>query len=176
MSHFLTLSAFLGDGYIYEDFFRLYFQSSNATPDWMDSFSWRGKWDTDNFVEVLRELESLSFLQTCSRSTETLRFSLHSSLSSWLKERVDETSRQSYMNEAIQILKCFIDSPENKNSPAAEKMITSHMIACIRNNLKYIKKENGLGFGMLLDDAVCFARFLFPQGRHDEAVDLSNER
>jgi tetratricopeptide (TPR) repeat protein len=105
---FVTVSAYLDIGNIFENLLKLSF--SDAGP-WMDLFLGQDRqWDGNKFLTVLVKLRELALIQ--SFSPKERRFSLHPVVSDWLKCRSGEgdlvKTQRSHRFSAAKLVKNYL--------------------------------------------------------------------
>jgi hypothetical protein len=105
--HLLTLGAFINTNNIGEGLFSLYSQQTNR-PDWMNSFLDHGVWDSEKFQDTIVRLSSVS-LVTIDLMSNDARISFHPLVAEWLKLRIDLSSRAQSTEEAIRVVRLFVN-------------------------------------------------------------------
>ena len=162
--HLLTLGAFIDTRDISEGLFSLYAQQASR-PQWLEYFMDDTQWDSKKYQDSIARLLAIS-LVTSTNLTEThARFSFHPLIAEWLKLRVDSEIRGEYVQEAIHVVRLFIDNGDRKEMPFRDKGETlSHLDAVIAvDDMLHI---NGIRLSRTLQDAVVsFGSFYRRLGR-----------
>lgn len=94
------------------------------------------------------------------------RFSFHPLIAEWLKLRVDDKARDEYVEEAINVVRLFVDNGDKKEMPIRDKgEILSHLDAVIAGD--ELLHKNGHQVSKTLQDAmVSFGSFYRRLGRY----------
>ena len=121
--HLLTLAAFIDTNDVSEGLFSLYSQQANR-PDWLDAFMEGGVWRSDMYQDSVVRLHSTTLVTTINLMTDDARISFHPLVAEWLKLRVDEVARARYAEEAIHVVRLFVDNGDKKEMPTQDKSET----------------------------------------------------
>ena len=169
--HLLTLAAFIDTNDISEGLFSLYSQQPNR-PDWLDAFMEGGVWRSDMYQDSVVHLYSTALVTTINLMTDDARISFHPLVAEWLKLRVDQVERVRYAEEAIHVLRLFVDNGDMKEMPTQDKSETlGHLDKIIENQQEF--QVNGNHISRVLKQAtVSFGSFYSRLGRYNETTAL----
>lgn len=168
--HLLTLGAFIDTNNIGEGLFSLYSQQTNR-PDWMDSFLDHGVWDSERFQDTIVCLSSVS-LVTIDLMSNDARISFHPLVAEWLKLRIDLPSRAQYTEEAIRVVRLFVDNGDKKEMPTQDKSETlAHIDQIIEHDRAFHINEKQIS-DALKEATVSFGSFYRRLGRYHETQGL----
>lgn len=125
--HLLTLGAFVDTRDISEGLFSLYAQQA-CRPKWLEYFMDGTKWDSEKYQDSIVRLLSVSLVTAIDLMATDARFSFHPLIAEWLKLRVDDKVRDEYVEEAINVVRLFVDNGDKKEMPIRDKReILSHL-------------------------------------------------
>ena len=158
--HLLTLGAFIDTRKISEGLFSLYAQQASR-PEWLEYFMDGGKWNSKRYQDSVLRLRSISLLTNFNR----IHFSFHPLVAEWLKLRFDGKARDQYVEEAIHVVRLFIDNGDKKEMSIDDKeAILSHLDTVIAGD--ELLHPNGHQVSKSLQDAmVSFGSFYRRLGR-----------
>lgn len=162
--HLLTLGAFINTRDISEGLFSLYAQQAQR-PKWVEYFMNGTKWDSEIYQDSIVRLLSISLVTNIDLMATDARFSFHPLIAEWLKLRVDNKVRDEYIEEAIHIVRLFVDNGDKKEMPFRDKgEILSHLDAVIAGD--ELLHTNGHQVSNTLQNAmVSFGSFYRRLGR-----------
>lgn len=162
--HLLTLGAFIDTRDISERLFSLYAQQASR-PKWLEYFMDGTKWDSEKYQDSIVRLLSISLVTGIDLMVTDARFSFHPLIAEWLKLRVDDKVRDEYVEEAIHVVRLFVDNGDKKEMPIRDKgEILSHLDAVIAGD--ELLHTNGHQVSKTLQDAmVSFGSFYRRLGR-----------
>ena len=162
--HLLTLGAFVDTRDISEGLFSLYAQQASK-PQWLDYFMDGTSWDSEKYQDSIVRLLSVSLVTSIDLMATDARFSFHPLIAEWLKLRVDDKVRDEYVEEAIHVVRLFVDNGDRKKMPIRDKgEILSHLDAVIAGD--EMLHTNGRQVSKTLQDAmVSFGSFYRRLGR-----------
>ena len=162
--HLLTLGAFVNTRDISEGLFSLYAKQANR-PKWLDYFMDGTEWDSEKYQNSIVHLLSVSLVTSIDLITTEARFSFHPLIAEWLKLRVENKARDEYAEEAIHVVRLFVDNGDQKEMPIRDKgEILSHLDAVISGDA--MLHTNGHQVSKTLQDAiVSFGSFYRRLGR-----------
>ena len=165
--HLLTLAAFINTNDISEGLFSLYSQQANR-PDWLDAFMEGGAWRSDMYQDSVVRLYSTAFVTTINLMTDDARISFHPLVAEWLKLRIDQVARVRYAEEAIHVVRLFVDNGDKKEMPTQDKSETlGHLDKIIKH--EHESQVNGNNISHALKQAtVSFGSFYRRLGRYHE--------
>ncbi len=168
--HLLTLGAFINTNNIGEGLFSLYSQQTNR-PDWMNSFLDQGVWDSEKFQDTIVRLSSVS-LVTIDLMSNDARISFHPLVAEWLKLRIDLSSRAQYTEEAIRVVRLFVDNGDKREMPTQDKSETlAHIDKIIEHDRAFHVNEKHIS-DVLKEATVSFGSFYRRLGRYHETQGL----
>lgn len=121
--HLLTLAAFINTNDVSEGLFSLYSEQADR-PDWLDAFIDGGAWDSDKYQDSVVRLYSISLVTSINLMTDDARISFHPLVAEWLKLRIDQVARAQYTEEAIRVVRLFVDNGDKKEMPTQDKIET----------------------------------------------------
>ncbi|KAG6985315.1 hypothetical protein G7Y79_00113g101700 [Physcia stellaris] len=144
--HLLTLGAFVNTRDISEGLFSLYAKQAHS---------------------IVRLL-SVSLVTSIDLKATDARFSFHPLIAEWLKLRVDIKVRDEYAEEAVHVVRLFVDNGDEEEMPIRDKgEILSHLDAVIAGD--EMLHTNGHQVSKTLQDAmVSFGSFYRRLGRYQE--------
>ena len=162
--HLLTLGAFIDTQDISEGLFSLYAQQASR-PKWLEYFMDGTKWDSEKYQDSIVRLLSVSLVTGIDLMATDARFSFHPLIAEWLKLRVDDKVRDEYVEEAIHVVRLFVDNGDKKEMPIRDKgEILSHLDAVIAGD--ELLHTNGHQVSKTLQEAmVSFGSFYRRLGR-----------
>ena len=162
--HLLTLGVFVDTRDISEGLFSLYAQQPSR-PKWLDYFMDSTKWDSEKYQGSIVHLLSISLVTSIDLTATDARFSFHPLIAEWLKLRVDDKVRDEYVEEAIQVVRLFVDNGDKNEMPIRDKgEILNHLDAVIAGD--ELLHTNGHQVSKTLQDAmVSFGSFYRRLGR-----------
>jgi hypothetical protein len=111
-AHILTLSAFLGDAVIDEEFFHEAFSSQQALNSkggsvWIRELEKRdGTWDTSKFRKIIKDLGTRSLVKP-HRTSDSAAYSLHPVIREWLRLR-PQAHRANFSLESALMMAPFV--------------------------------------------------------------------
>ena len=162
--HLLTLGAFVNTRDISEGLFSLYAKQASR-PKWLDYFMDGTKWDSRKYQDSIVRFLSVSLVTSIDLTTTEARFSFHPLIAEWLKLRVEDKVRDEYAEEAIHVVRLFIDNGDQIEMPIRDKgEILSHLDAVISGDA--MLHTNGHQVSNMLHNAtVSFGSFYRRLGR-----------
>lgn len=165
--HLMTLAAFIDTNNVSEGLFSLYSQEPNR-PDWLDKFMDDGAWDSDKYQDSIVRLYSINLVTTINLMTDDARISFHPLVAEWLKLRIDQVARAQYTEEAIRVVRLFVDNGDKKEMPSQDKSETlGHIDKIIKHHQVF--QINGTHISHALKQAtVSFGSFYRRLGRYHE--------
>ncbi|KAL8859442.1 MAG: hypothetical protein Q9178_004120 [Gyalolechia marmorata] len=167
----LTLTAFINTNSVSEGLFSLYSQQAKR-PDWLDAFMDGGVWDSDKYQDCIVHLHSIALVTTIDLMADDARISFHPLIAEWLKLRIDQGARAQYMEEAIRIVRLFVDNGDKKEMPTQDKIEILGHIDKITEHEK-VFRTNGKPISHALKQAiVSFGSFYRRLGRYHETRTL----
>ena len=170
--HLLTISAFLDTAHISEGLFKHYYEVSEPKPAWLSSFLSDDIWDQDKYQDCIVRLLGVSIIQSIDIMSDDTRFSFHPLVAEWLKLRIDEHARRRFTEEAIQILRLYVDGGDTKEMPLREKSeVLSHLNKAVENDHMYHAGGKHVSH-TLMSAMISFGSFYRRLGRHRETGDL----
>lgn len=169
--HLLTLGSFVDTRDISEGLFSLYAVEANR-PEWLEYFMDGDRWDSDKYQDSIVRLLSVSLVTGIDLMAADARFSFHPLIAEWLKLRIDDKTREQYTEEAIHLVRLFVDNGDKKEMPIRDKReILSHLDAVIAGD--ELLHVNGRYVSHTLRDAmVSFGSFYRRLGRYHETKHL----
>ena len=169
--HLLTLGAFIDTNNIGEGLFSLYCEGEDR-PEWLEAFMTDGEWDSDLYQDTVVRLLSVSLVTSIDLTSQDARFSFHPLIAEWLKLRIDPKERARYTEEAIRVVRMFVDNGDKKEMPIRYKGETlSHMDKIIEHDHTYFSKSK-VESHALKDATISFGSFYRRLGRYHETRDL----
>ena len=164
MVHLLTLGAFVNTRDISEGLFSLYAKQASR-PKWLDYFMDGTEWDSEKYQELIVRLLSVSLVTNIDLTATNARFSFHPLIAEWLKLRVDNKVRDEYVEEAVHVVRLFVDSGDKEEMSIRDKGETlSHLDAVIAAD--EMLRANGHEVSKTLQEAmVSFGSFYRRLGR-----------
>jgi len=170
--HLLTLSSFLDTANISGGLFKHYHEVSEAKPAWLSGFLNDGVWDEDRYQDCIVRLLGVSLIQSIDIMSDHTRFSFHPLVAEWLKLRIDEHARGRFTEEAIQILRLYVDGGDTKEMPLREKSeVLSHLNKAVENDHIYHAGGKHVSH-TLMSAMISFGSFYRRLGRHRGIGDL----
>ena len=162
--HLLTLGAFVNTRDISEGLFSLDAKQASR-PKWLDYFMNGTKWDSEKYQDSIVRLLSVSLVTSIDLKATDARFSFHPLIAEWLKLRVDNKVRDKYAEEAVHVVRLFVDNGDEEEMPFRDKgEILSHLDAVIAGD--EMLHTNGHQVSKTLQDAtVSFGSFYRRLGR-----------
>lgn len=169
--HLLTLAAFINNNNVSEGLFSLYSQQANK-PDWLDAFMDGEAWNSDKYQDSVVRLYSIALVTTINLMTVDARISFHPLVAEWLKLRIDQVARAQYTEEAIRVIRLFVDNGDKKEMPTQDKSETlGHIDKIIEHHQVF--QVNGKRIAHALKEAtVSFGSFYRRLGRYHETRTL----
>lgn len=168
--HILTLLAFFDNNYIWEGLFELY---ANRPNNWITATA---HWDPYDFQDTLRELWTLSLLQSYQIQSPGAVCSLHPLIQDWIKFRINREHQQTYAVEAVRVLYDFLDPhiPDHFSdfTFATKQLIFAHIEAVLTNTERLFNSDAFLTDLDLLRGARAFSVFLREYGKYESAEKL----
>jgi len=169
--HLLTLGAFIDTNNVGEGLFSLYSQQINK-PTWLDAFMTDGEWDSDKYQDSVVRLCSVSLVTTIDLMSDDARFSFHPLIAEWLKLRIDQSSRARYTEEAIHVVRLFVDNGDKKEMPIRDKGETlAHLDKIIEHDQAYHASGRHISHA-LKEATISFGSFYRRLGRYPETKGL----
>ena len=160
LEHLLTLSAFFDNNDIFEDLFKRYFELEG--PDWMETFTSEGVWDSYEFQEAVAKLANLSLISRPDISASGICFSFHPLIQDWIKLRLGSEDRRSKTTEALTVLGSYISGKilfgVYKPNFNEVQILLSHVNACSENEPSFQNNTEEIKSVPLLAAAFSFAR------------------
>lgn len=152
--HLLTLAAFINTNNVSEGLFSLYSQQSDR-PDWLDAFMDGGAWNSDKYQDSVVRLYSIALVTTINLMTDEARISFHPLVAEWLKLRIDQVARAQYTEEAIRVVRLFVDNGDKQEMSTQDKSetlghidkIIEHHQAFHGKHVSYALKQATVSFG-----------------------------
>ncbi len=171
--HLLTLGAFIDTNKIGEGLFRLYSQLPDR-PQWLEAFMDEGEWDTDKYQDSIVRLLSVSLVTSIDLMATDARFSFHPLIAEWLKLRIDGKARAEYTEEAIKVVRGYVDNGDKVEMDIRNKGETlSHIDKIVEHDQVYHSPQCGKHISHALKDAtISFGSFYRRLGRYHETQDL----
>ena len=171
--HLLTLSAFIDNMQIGEGLFSTYYEATAPnSPHWLTGFVTNGIWDKDKYQDCIVRLLSVNLIQSIDIMTADARFSFHPLIVEWLKLRTDDAARDQYIEEAIWVLRLFIDAGDKKEMPFRDKSeVLAHLATRTANEEAYHCQGNHVS-NVLMNAMVSFGSFYRRLGRYEETRSL----
>jgi len=170
--HLLTLSSFLDTAHISGGLFKHYHEVFEAKPAWLSGFLNDGVWDEDRYQDCIVRLLGVSLIQSLDIMSDDTGFSFHPLVAEWLKLRIDEHARGRFTEEAIQILRLYVDGGDTKEMPLREKSeVLSHLNKAVENDHVYHAGGKHVSH-TLMSAMISFGSFYRRLGRHRETGDL----
>ncbi len=171
--HLLTLGAFIDTNIIGEGLFRLYSQLPDR-PQWLEAFMGEGEWDTDKYQDSIVHLLSVSLVTSIDLMATDARFSFHPLIAEWLKLRIDGKARAEYTEEAIKVVRAYVDNGDKVEMDIRNKGETlSHIDKIVEHDQVYHSPQGGKHISHALKDAtISFGSFYRRLGRYHETQDL----
>ena len=168
--HLLTLAAFINTNNASEGLFSLYSQQARRQ-GWLDAFMDGGAWDSDKYQDCVVRLYSIALVTTINLMTDDARISFHPLVAEWLKLRINQVARAKYTEEAIRVVRLFVDNGDKKEMPAQDKSeILGHIDKIIEHQ---VFRVNGKHISRALKQAtVSFGSFYRRLGRYHETRTL----
>ena len=168
--HLLTLGAFIDTNNIGEGLFSLYSQQEDR-PGWLSTFMADEEWDSDFYQDTVVRLLSVSLVTSIDLTSEDARFSFHPLIAEWLKLRIDAKERAEFCEEAIRVVRLFVDNGDKKEMPIRYKGETlSHMDKIMEHARAY--KSAKFESNALKDATISFGSFYRRLGRYQETQTL----
>ena len=165
--HFLTLAAFVNTNNVSEGLFSLYSQQANR-PDWLDGFMDGETWDSDKYQDSVIRLYSVGLVTTINLMTDDARISFHPLVAEWLKLRIDQVARAQYTEEAIHVVRLFVDNGDKKEMPVQDKSETLGHIDKITEHHQVFQIDGKHISHALKQATVSFGSFYRRLGRYHE--------
>ena len=165
--HLLTLAAFIDTNDVSEGLFSLYSQQANK-PDWLDAFMEGGVWSRDMYQDSVVRLYSTGLVTTINLMRDDARISFHPLVAEWLKLRVDQVARSRYAEEAIHVVRLFVDDGDKKEMPTQDKSETLGHIDKIIEHQQDLQINGNLMSPALKQAIVSFGSFYRRLGRYHE--------
>ena len=124
-----------------------------------------GEWDKERYQDSIARLLSILLVRSIDLTATDARFSFRPLIAEWLRLRVDDKVRDEYVEEAIHVVRLFIDHDDRKEMPIRDKFETlSHLDAVITGD--ELLHTNGHQVSKtLLDATVSFGSFYHRLGR-----------
>ena len=162
--HLLTLGSFVNTRHISEGLFSLYAKQASR-PKWLDYFMDGTRWDSEKYQDSIVRLLSVSLVTSIDIMATDARFSFHPLIAEWLKLRVENKVRDEYAEEAIHVVRLFVDNGDKMEMPIRDRgEILSHLDAVIEGAA--MLHTNGHQVSRTLQDAmVSFGSFYRRLGR-----------
>ena len=165
--HLLTLAVFIDTNDVSEGLFSLYSQQANR-PDWLDAFMEGGEWRSDLYQDSVVRLYSTGLVTTINLMTDDARISFHPLVAEWLKLRIDQIARARYAEEAIHVVRRFVDNGDKKEMPTQDKSETlGHIDKIIEHQQDFLVNGNHMSHA-LKQATISFGSFYRRLGRHQE--------
>ena len=162
--HLLTLGAFIDTRDISEGLFSLYAQQDNG-PRWLEYFMDGSKWASEKYQASIVSLQRISLVTGIDPTGTDSRFSFHPLIAEWLKLRVDYKVRDEYIEEAIHVVRLFVDNGDRKQMPIRDKgEMLSHLDAVIAGD-ELLHTKGHQASKTLQDAMVSFGSFYRRLGR-----------
>lgn len=167
----LTLGAFIDTNNIGEGLFSVYSEQPDK-PNWLSAFLSDGAWDKEKYQDSVVKLLSISLVTSIDLMTDDARFSFHPLIAEWLKLRIDQTARAKYTEEAIRVVRLFVDNGDKKEMPIQYKGETlAHIDTIIQHDQAY--HIGGKQISSALKEAtISFGSFYRRLGRYRETKGL----
>ena len=163
----LTLAAFIDTNNVGEGLFSLYSQQANK-PDWLNAFMEGGVWRSDLYQDSVVRLYSTGLVTTINLMTDDARISFHPLVAEWLKLRIDQIARARYAEEAIHVVRLFVDNGDKKEMPTQDKSETlGHIDKIIEHQQDFLVNGNHMSHA-LKQATVSFGSFYRRLGRYQE--------
>ncbi|KAL8871438.1 MAG: hypothetical protein Q9174_002726 [Haloplaca sp. 1 TL-2023] len=170
--HLLTLGAFIDTNNVGEGLFSLYSRSPDR-PQWLEAFMTDGEWDSDQYQDSVVRLLSVSLVTSIDLMSEDARFSFHPLIAEWLKLRIDSKARAEYTEEAIAVVRAFVDNGDKVEMPIRYKGETlSHMDKIIEHDQAYAATGKKHVSDALKEASISFGSFYRRLGRYHETQNL----
>lgn len=174
----LTLMAFLDHTEISDKLFNAYGRLGDLA--WMPSCRDEGAWESDALQTILREMYSLSLLQSFQVLSEEAIFSIHPLVQDWLKlrqskEKTSAASRQAILivgKSAYIVIAAGSKVGERSISFQERQKLLAHINAMFHILLEFITPNEMQNTANLLDAMRSIARFLSDEGSIKPAADL----
>lgn len=171
--HLLTLGAFIDTNDIGEGLFAVYAEQKDH-PDWLNGFMVDQEWDSDFYQDWIVRLLSVSLVTSIDLASQDARFSFHPLIAEWLKLRIDARERAKYTDEAIRVVRLFVDNGDKNEMPVRYKGETlAHMDKIIEHERTYsFESKLGSHAQSLRDATISFGSFYRRLGRYHETQSL----
>ena len=171
--HLLTLGAFIDTNNIGEGLFRVYAHLPYR-PSWLEAFMDDENWDTDKYQDTVVRLLSVSLVTSIDLMTTDARFSFHPLIAEWLKLRIDAKTRASYTEEAIKVVRAYVDNGDKVEMDIRNKGETlSHIDKIVEHDQVYHSPKGSKHISHALKEAtISFGSFYRRLGRYHETRNL----
>lgn len=161
--HLLTLAAFVDTNNVSEGLFSFYSQQPDR-PDWLDAFMNDETWNCYKYQDHVVRLYSISLVTSMDLEMNEARISFHSLVVEWLKYRIDQVTRAQYMEEAICVIRLFVDNGDKKEMSIQDKReMLDHLDKVIEHDerfsingkpMSHALKQASVPFGSTVDWAI----------------------
>lgn len=172
LRHFLTLLAFFHNLDIQMPMFAASFEKLGTDDDFLRIFARDSEWDPLDYQDVVANLSLLSLLQYRGDDENLNTVSLHPLVRDWMQLRLSDEQRRQYTEEAITMVKTYIDTSENGTAHWSLQTTTEalfHIDACLGNFTRYLHGKDSPQHGAIRDAINAFASFYNSNGRYTEA-------
>ncbi|KAI0416532.1 hypothetical protein F5X98DRAFT_179342 [Xylaria grammica] len=180
---FLTVVAFFNNLDIRMEMFKAAFDPAEDPLDWMSLFTTDDEWDEFEYQDAVTMLADLSLLQY--RTPQGIAgeddheeglslhsFSLHPLVRDWIQLRTPATERRVYVDQALVILRHYIESAgdDYKRWTLKERRAAmSHVDACIEAQSKFVRSWTQDEYVNVRKALVVIYKFYADDGRYAEA-------
>ena len=166
----LTLLSFFDNNHIPESLFENY---AEYPDNWITE---SGEWKSYDFQDVLRELWTLSLLQSFEVHSSGAVCSLHPLIQDWIKFRISREAQRDFAIQAVLVLNDFL-RPHFPNrfsdlSFDTRQLIYTHVEAVLANSQRLFSEDEFLADLDLLLGAQTFSAFLLEYGKYEAAENL----
>ena len=170
VSHFLTLSAFLGPASIGMSLFRDYLLSTPKVPYWASRFLTDRWWDFYKYQDFVAALRARSLLVGVDFATPENTFDLHPLVREWLRLRIPQSERSEYVRESIQQVAASAFGQRYRLDLQGRRTLVAHIDAC-SESAREVLHLDGLWNWSLSPKAADALAFIYnAHGRYKEAA------
>lgn len=172
ITHFLTLSAFLGQASIGMSLFRDYLLSIPQVPHWALRFLTDRWWDFYRYQDFVAALRARSLLVSVDFATPENKFYLHPLVGEWLRLRISPSERSDYVRESIQQLAASASGQRYRLNLEGRRTLIAHIDACLENAQDTLHLDSPWTSSLSQKAADAFAYVYNAHGRYKEAAVL----
>ena len=151
-------------------------EDENMSTESSSSNGIHGTWNSERYWDVIAKSDELSLLQSVSPRTDQrgASFSLHPLIRDWLQLRSNAKERQSYTQEAIEVLGCFLAAYHTRSTIVEERTaLIPHMDISLSNDESFMEPQSRLGRSVAsCSTARWFAKIYLGQGQYRTSEEL----